>query len=198
MFDCAKTPADGCIPGQTCGSVFAYFFFNGLIIVCSYVMLNLFILVIIQQFEKYYLPKDNMIALFKSDLAHFMQVWKEFTQKRYSCFKIKENQLEGYFRRLGDFGDADTSLGFNGEFDDEELKKNVLKMCIKSNNGYIYFNELLYRCMRRKYGNMKLNRQMQIFELKTQYNIYLMTLEVQKKIGQATPKEDIFNDLIKK
>jgi len=30
-------------------------------------------------------------------------------------------------------------------------------MGIKSDSGFIYFNELLYRCMRRKYGNFKVN-----------------------------------------
>jgi hypothetical protein len=70
-------------------------------------------------------------------------------------------------------------------------------MAIKSYNGYIYFNELLYRCMRRKYGNMRINKKMQIFELKTQYNIYLMTLEIQKKSKNPT-ENDIFDCIIKK
>ena len=70
-------------------------------------------------------------------------------------------------------------------------------MAIKSYNGYIYFNELLYRCMRRKYGNMKINKKMQIFELKTQYNIYLMTLDQQKK-SKNLSENDIFNCIIKK
>lgn len=48
-------------------------------------------------------------------------------------------------------------------------------MGIKSDNGFVYFNELLYRCMRRKYGNMKIKKKMQIFELRTQYKIYLKT-----------------------
>ena len=50
---------------------------------------------------------------------------------------------------------------------ESDLKKNLLKMGIRSDDGYIYFNELLYRCMRRHYGNLKLNKKMQIFELKT-------------------------------
>ena len=63
-----------------------------------------------------------------------------------------------FFRRLGEFGDKETSLGFSVEFyDDGELKKQLLKMAINSESGYIYFNELLYRCMRKKYGNMKSN-----------------------------------------
>jgi len=68
MFDCSRTKADGCIEGETCGSPpFSYWYFYVMVLVCSHVMLNLFILVIIQQFEKYYLPKENMITLFKND-----------------------------------------------------------------------------------------------------------------------------------
>ena len=124
MYDCTRNKADGCIDGLNCGSNFAYLYFMMLVLVCSHVMLNLFILVIIQQFEKYYLPKENMITKFKNDLACFMKVWKELTQDRYRCHKIKENQLTSFFRRLGDFGDKDNSLGFSEEyFNDGELKK---------------------------------------------------------------------------
>ena len=69
---------------------------------------------------------------------------------------------------MGEKGDKEQSLGFSEDyFDDGELKKQLLRMGIKSDKGYIYFNELLYRCMRRKYGNMKINKKMQIFELRT-------------------------------
>ena len=88
MYDCSRYPVSqggkGCIQGSTCGThPWAFVYFILLILVCTYVMLNLFILVIIQQFEKYYLPQDNMITLFKADQARFMQVWKEFTKDRY-------------------------------------------------------------------------------------------------------------------
>ena len=71
-------------------------------------------------------------------------------------------------------------------------------MAIKSDNGYIYFNEMLYRCMRRRYGNMKINKQMQIYELRTQYQIYLMTLSIQNKGKTYLNNESIFNNIIKK
>lgn len=48
-------------------------------VICTYVMLNLFVLVILQQFEKYYLPKENMLAMFKTDLSNFLEVWKKYT-----------------------------------------------------------------------------------------------------------------------
>lgn len=116
-----------------------------------------------------------------------MKVWKTFTQDRYHCAKIKESKLTEFFKELGKEAD---SLGFSEErFDNGELKKHLLKMGIKSNQGFIYFNELLYRCMRRKYGSHRknkankqktcsnTNKNMQVFELKTQFQIYLMTLE---------------------
>jgi hypothetical protein len=78
MFDCSRTVPD-CVPMQTCGNKFAWIYFFLIILACSHVMLNLFILVIIQQFEKYYLPTDNMITLFKNDQANFMQAWKIYT-----------------------------------------------------------------------------------------------------------------------
>jgi hypothetical protein len=196
MFDCSRTKEWGCVENIDCGGFFAFLFFPALIVIVSYVMLNLFILVIIQQFDQYYLPAENILGQFKIDSVSFMEVWKEFTQKKYQCFKIKENQLTSFFRKLGEIN---PSLGFPLlEYDDGDLKKNLLKMAIKSDNGYIFFNEMLYRCMRRKYGNMKINKKMQIFELRTQYSIYMMTLETQNKSSAMLSNEDIFNSLIKK
>lgn len=80
------------------------------------------------------------------------------TLDKYQCQKIKEKHLMNFFRALGELS---TTLGFPEETISEgELKKALLKMAIKGDNGYIYFNELLYRCMRRKYGTMKINKQM--------------------------------------
>ena len=63
-----------------------------------------------------------------------------------------------FFRKLGE---ENQSIGFHADYYEEgELKKALLKMAIKGDGGYIYFNELLYRCMRIKYGTMKINKPM--------------------------------------
>lgn len=49
MYDCSQTAPD-CVEGLTCGSEFAPVYFIAFILLVTYVMLNLFILVIIQQF----------------------------------------------------------------------------------------------------------------------------------------------------
>ena len=49
-------------------------------------------------------------------------------------------------------------------------------MNIKSEDGWIYFNELLYRTLRNYYGNFRLNQKMQIMELETQYKLFNITM----------------------
>jgi hypothetical protein len=51
-------------------------------------------------------------------------------------------------------------------------------MGIRSDDGWVYFNELLYRCMRRVYCtcHFKLNKKMQLIELRTLFKISLMSL----------------------
>jgi len=68
MFDCSRSAKDGCVENLNCGSPgFAFIFFPAMIVIISYVMLNLFILVIIQQFDQYYLPAENILGQFKID-----------------------------------------------------------------------------------------------------------------------------------
>jgi hypothetical protein len=51
--------------------------------------------------------------------------------------------------------------------------------------------------MKPKYGNMKINKNMQIIELRTQYFILLKTLQIQSK-SSSLKNEDIYNSIIKK
>ena len=99
MFDCMRVD-EKCLMTNTCGSPYAVIYFILFILISTYIMLNLFVLVILQQFDKYYLPKDNIIQRFKGDLTNFKQTWKEFTFARYSCLKIKESQLPSFFAKL--------------------------------------------------------------------------------------------------
>lgn len=48
-----------------------------------------------------------------------------------------------------------------------DIKKRLLKMGIKSDEGWVYFNELFYRLMRDVHFDSKLNKKMQIIELTT-------------------------------
>ena len=53
-------------------------------------MLNLFILVIITQFETFYVNEDNPIKKFSKNLDLFMKTWIFYTVSKYRCIKMRE------------------------------------------------------------------------------------------------------------
>ena len=72
------------------GRIVSVIYFTSFRLIGSNVMLNLFVLVILQQFNTYYVPADSVISKFKDNLEHFKQVWKNFSI-RYGGLKVKEN-----------------------------------------------------------------------------------------------------------
>ncbi len=72
-------------------------FFFTFVMIVQKIMLNLFILVIIQQFEQYYVSEDNPIQKFKQNLVLFEKVWIEFTEKQNNV-KIKEKLLTKFLQ----------------------------------------------------------------------------------------------------
>ena len=88
MYDCVDTPPD-CVEGETCGTSFAAAYYIMFILVITHIMLNLFILVIIQQFETYYVAEDNPIKIFTLNFDVFHECWVRTTDK-FHCIKMKE------------------------------------------------------------------------------------------------------------
>ncbi len=144
MYDTMNLRSD-CIPDYNCGSATAPIFFIAYQLVCCYVMLNLFVLIILQQFELYYLPDDNILQQFKDDLGRFKITWQKYS-KEHAGLKIKWLDLINFFKDLrGDIGMANE--------EDNIIMRNMVKMNIESDeDGFIYFNELLFKSMKRVHG----------------------------------------------
>ena len=159
MWDNSADLSNGAIMNKNNGSHLSFVFYMAQTLICDYIFLSLIQIIIIEQFEKYYLPKDNTINIFKKDVEKFKLVWHHFSQEKFNCIKIKESQLVEFIKRLGDEGDS--QLGFDKKYySDRDIQKKIIKMSIKSIKGYVFFNELLYRCMKIKYGDMKINKKM--------------------------------------
>ncbi|EDL08174.1 calcium channel, voltage-dependent, N type, alpha 1B subunit, isoform CRA_a, partial [Mus musculus] len=71
-----------------CGSDFAYFYFVSFIFLCSFLMLNLFVAVIMDNFE--YLTRDSSI-LGPHHLDEFIRVWAEYDPA--ACGRISYNDM---------------------------------------------------------------------------------------------------------
>ena len=105
-------------------------------------MLNLFALVVIEQFELYYMSDDSPISKFKKNSEVFQKTWLMSTMKNRGV-KIREKFLNDFFKLLP------PPIGFPEGTSETQIRKIMLRMGIRSDNGYVYYNELLYRCMRR-------------------------------------------------
>ena len=62
-------------PDKTCGSQIAYLYFVSFIFLCSFLMLNLFVAVIMDNFD--YLTRDSSI-LGAHHLDEFIRIWAEY------------------------------------------------------------------------------------------------------------------------
>lgn len=62
-------------------------------------MINLFILVLINQFEEYHLHQDNPLHTYKDYLDKFVKTWGTFTY-RYDGIKIEASKLKKFFCKL--------------------------------------------------------------------------------------------------
>jgi chloramphenicol O-acetyltransferase len=103
MFDTMNNDPN-CIPDVNCGSKLNFIFFIVYVVIQQYIMINLFILIILQQFDLYYLPDDNVLDRFKADVTNFKFVWRRMSAD-FEGFKIRGNDVQKFFMELkGDLG----------------------------------------------------------------------------------------------
>ncbi|XP_062937990.1 voltage-dependent N-type calcium channel subunit alpha-1B isoform X2 [Cynocephalus volans] len=89
MLSCLSNQAcDAQANASVCGSDFAYFYFVSFIFLCSFLMLNLFVAVIMDNFE--YLTRDSSI-LGPHHLDEFIRVWAEYDPA--ACGRISYNDM---------------------------------------------------------------------------------------------------------
>uniref|UniRef100_A0A8C2KAU6 Calcium channel, voltage-dependent, N type, alpha 1B subunit, a n=1 Tax=Cyprinus carpio TaxID=7962 RepID=A0A8C2KAU6_CYPCA len=81
------------IHGKECGSDFAYFYFVSFIFLCSFLMLNLFVAVIMDNFE--YLTRDSSI-LGPHHLDEFIRVWADYDPA--ACGRISYKDMYNLLR----------------------------------------------------------------------------------------------------
>lgn len=131
----------------------------------------------------YYLSEDNVISKFDKDLVIFKKAWTQLTKEN-KCIKIRDNKLVLFFKTMS------VPLGMEDEEinDDSDYLRSIVLMNIKQDeNGYVYFNELLYKVMKKKYGikNVK-NRVLAENEMK----FYFKINNIQKKMSKGLISEE--------
>lgn len=89
---------------------------------------------------------DNILQRFRDDLQNFKNTWSIFSRE-YEGVRIRSIDLIQFFKGLKG------NLGMHNE-SDQHILRNIVKMNLESDeNGFVYFNELLFKTMKRKYAD---------------------------------------------
>ena len=122
MFEYAHTSND-CAAGLGCGDWTSFAYFISFKFVTTFVMINLFVLVVLQLFEKYFIETDNIVSKFKEDFEIFQLNWLSLGPT-HSGYMLGQNKLLRFFTKLPD------PLGMEG-LEPNELSRNILDMGIR-------------------------------------------------------------------
>jgi len=140
MRDCMNT--ENCV-GNECGNPWlAVPFFVSYIIICTFVVMNLFVAVILDSFETQMRFEDS--ALNSSDLTRFVDIWSTFDPK--ATYSIPTEQLKNLLQRVG------APLGLPVDCSRAELIRKLVSLDIPEHQGRIHFIETLIPLARRVYG----------------------------------------------
>jgi hypothetical protein len=133
MYDCMVTE-----------EVTTTLFFLSFILITNFVMLNMFIMVILQQWEILANNPENVVHIFKSDTTAFKAVWAHYSAK-FKGVKAEYSTLAQLLRDLG------PELGVMHQESNSKLQMLIYAMRLPIKDGFVFFNDLLFALLRRKY-----------------------------------------------
>ncbi|XP_052465489.1 calcium channel, voltage-dependent, P/Q type, alpha 1A subunit, b isoform X5 [Carassius gibelio] len=124
--------------GPECGSNFAYAYFVSFIFLCSFLMLNLFVAVIMDNFE--YLTRDSSI-LGPHHLDEYVRIWAEYDPA--ACGRIHYKDMYSLLRVI------DPPLGLGKKCPHRVACKRLLRMDLPvADDNTVHFNSTLMALIR--------------------------------------------------
>ncbi|XP_066563810.1 voltage-dependent P/Q-type calcium channel subunit alpha-1A-like isoform X1 [Amia ocellicauda] len=126
------------IQARECGNDFAYFYFVSFIFLCSFLMLNLFVAVIMDNFE--YLTRDSSI-LGPHHLDEYVRVWAEYDPA--ACGRIHYKDMYSLLRVIS------PPLGLGKKCPHRVACKRLLRMDLPvADDNTVHFNSTLMALIR--------------------------------------------------
>jgi hypothetical protein len=122
----------------------AHLFFFSFVCLTTFIMYNMFIMVMLQEYENYQNNPESSFKLFKQHLAVFNEAWNKATDI--------ERPARLDHKALYSFAYALDSDVFPPHLTHYEVKKKLGRIgIIADDSGYVYYHEALFRYIRSKY-----------------------------------------------
>ncbi|XP_015795896.2 voltage-dependent calcium channel type A subunit alpha-1 isoform X5 [Tetranychus urticae] len=185
MLACTK--GRPCDPGTKknkpeCGSIWSYAYFVSFIFFCSFLMLNLFIAVIMDNFD--YLTRDSSI-LGAHHLDEFIRVWAEYDPNASGW--IHYTEMYDMLRNM------DPPLGFGNKCPNRLAYKKLIRMNMPVNpEGKVNFSTTLFALIRENLSiKMRPADEMDIADRELRETVRkLWPLQAKKMLDKMIPPDD--------
>eukprot|EP00794_Sanderia_malayensis_P006217 gene6217-6933_t len=140
MMACINSDSVKCEtnPAKTCGTDFAYIYFMSFYMICSFLIINLFVAVIMDNFD--YLTRDWSI-LGAHHLEEYVRIWSEYDPD--ASGRMKHVDIVSMLKRI------EPPLGFGKCCPHREACKRLVSMNMMMNNdGTVDFHATLFALVR--------------------------------------------------
>ena len=133
MYECARQK----------GGLLSAAYFGSFVILTSFIMLNLFIMVILQSYEDHKTEAYKSIVRFQDHIKNFKKVWAKHSSKGY---RISYSELPNFIKSLDE-----TEWNLTKIVSDNKVCQLLASMLIQNDyHGYVYYNDILYAFLKRK------------------------------------------------
>lgn len=130
-------------------------YFLSFVVITSFVMLNMFIMVILQQYDDHHNNPRSPLEIFKTHVKHFKKTWSIYSYN-YGGFRIKNGNFIDFMRDLPE----PLGIAYDTPKIETERIKAVLDLYVDE-DGFIYFYDVLYHLLRRNEGKFNFTRRTQ-------------------------------------
>jgi hypothetical protein len=177
MFECGKAQ----------GMVLAETYFLSFMILVVFVMLNLFIMVIIQSYEEYDKNPQTVAFIFEQAVYPIKTIWNLFSKDQ-KGIRVQISDLPEIMKNLNEFG-----INFNT--DHLKIMRFLKALQIETDKeGFIYYNQFLFAILKKKFlkkdSNTYFRKIVGNEEKKTKSIISKLTKKQQKKYWKQKILED--------
>ncbi|XP_077299455.1 calcium voltage-gated channel subunit cacophony [Arctopsyche grandis] len=172
-------------PGDTCGSTLAYAYFVSFIFFCSFLMLNLFVAVIMDNFD--YLTRDSSI-LGAHHLDEFVRIWAEYDPN--ATGKIHYTEMYDMLKNM------DPPLGFGNKCPNRLAYKKLIRMNMPLDaEGKVNFTTTLFALIRENLNiKMRSAEEMDQADEELRETVsHIWPLQAKKMLDLLVPKSDTLN-----
>ena len=116
----------------------------------SIIMLNLFLMVTLQQYDEFTNKNYNPIEKFESFLIDFNNAWNKFSDDEDEGFRIKKLYVIQFFM---DFNWKKLNFPEQGKL--EHVKRYITELKLRTDDDdYVYYHDVIYKIINRQMGSL--------------------------------------------